>query len=232
MKLVNIDEDIPEEFFIFVNRLNPVTRNNFDMTGTFTSAAFGSLAANTDFLAKYIDGSAQYAPYQPCHTDCLAISPYTLTAINDYRIEYDAEYVRTQHFKQFPSRFSATFAFGDFTTCETVAKKYDWDIASVKRFSLVNTPLNRIVKVNMEHVSLARHAYRVSSFENPETLWEAYWKGVADIKMELPAATFERRVYSSGVIWEYLIEGCLKSKEHAHNQALQPTDPTPGGLGG
>ena len=41
MKLVNIDEDIPEEFFIFVNRLNPVTRNNFDMTGTFTSAAFG-----------------------------------------------------------------------------------------------------------------------------------------------------------------------------------------------
>jgi hypothetical protein len=219
MKLINVDEQAPDEYFIFVNRLNPLTRNNFDLTGTFTSAAFG-LCANKDFIIKYIEGTATYVPFQPYSPDCTFISPYTLKAINDYRIEYDAEYVRMQRFKTYPSRLSATFAFGDYESCELVAKQYGWDISTVKRFTLVDTPINRVARVNMEHVSLGRHAYYVSSFQSQEELWGAYWSGVGDIKIQLPSATFEQIIYSSGVVWEYLIEGCLKSVEHMHNNEL------------
>ena len=73
MKLMNANEEAPEEYFIFVNRLNPLTRNNFDVTGTFTSAAFG-LCTNEDFLAKYLQGSATYIPFQPYRADCTAIA--------------------------------------------------------------------------------------------------------------------------------------------------------------
>lgn len=231
MKLINVDEHAPDEYFIFVNRLNQVTRNNFDLTGTFTSSAFG-LCTSPEFAAKYIQGSATYAPFRPDSPDCTSISPYTLTAINDYRIEYDAEYVRMQRYRTYPSRLSATFAFGDLASCELVAKKYGWDISTVKRFTLLDTPFNRVARVNMEHVSLGRHAYRVSSFQDIEDLWGAYWSGIGDIKMQLPAADFQQQTFSSGVIWEYLIEGCLKSVEHARDRGLQPTDPASGGLGG
>ena len=99
-------------------------------------------------------------------------------------------------------------------TCKLVSKKYGWDLSSVRRFTLLESPLNRVVKVNMEHVSLSRHAYKVASMQNVEKIWNAYWTGVGNIQMELPDGPgFSRNKYDSGEIWEYLVEGCLQPVE-------------------
>jgi hypothetical protein len=41
-----------------------------------------------------------------------------------------------------------------------------------------------------------------------ERLWSGYWTGFGDIALELPTSPgFQREVFHSGTIWEYLIEG-------------------------
>ncbi|EGQ8476278.1 hypothetical protein FLL96_19405 [Vibrio cholerae] len=207
--LINVNEEIPEEFYVFVNFSSPIAVNNFRV-GAYTSAAC-SMWLNEETLRKYLDGSLNYLPFAPSERDPIAISPYCLTAINDYRIEYDAEMFRKQHFPLYPSRLSATYAFGDIETCYEVSRKYGWDISTVRKFKLLDTPLNRVAKVNMDHVSLARHAYKVASMQNVDDLWHAYWTGIGNIQMELPdGPDFSRNIRDSGVIWEYLVEGCLK----------------------
>ena len=212
MKLVNIDEKAPDTFYILVNQFNPITHHNFNLTKSFFSGAAAS-CSDAGFLKKYIEGKVRYLPYEPCNNDVLGVSPYFLTAINDYRIEYDAEVYRERHHPLYPSRLSALYAFGDLETCELVSGKYHWPLDTVQKFRLKDWPLTRIVKVNMEHVSLARHAYKVSMLENIDNLWAGYWSGFDNIILELPAAGFERKKYDSGVIWEYLIEGIVECAE-------------------
>lgn len=65
-RLMNLNEPIPDEFFIFVDQFNPITHHNFNLIGTFTSGAFGSLATLPEFAEKYINGSASYLPFEPC----------------------------------------------------------------------------------------------------------------------------------------------------------------------
>lgn len=210
--LINVNEDIPEEFYVFVNFSSPIAANNFRV-GAYTSAAC-SMWNNEENLRKYLDGSLNYLPFAPCDRDPMSISPYCLSAINDYRIEYDAEIFRKEYFPLYPSRLSATYAFGDIETCHEVSRRYGWDISTVRKFRLLDTPLNRVAKVNMDHVSLARHAYKVASMQNVDDLWRAYWTGVGSIQMELPdGPDFARNVRDSGVIWEYLVEGCLQPVE-------------------
>jgi hypothetical protein len=62
----------------------------------------------------------------------------------------------------------------------------------------------------MEHVSLARHAYKVSMIQDADKLWASYWSGVGTIVLELPVAGHERKSYESGVIWEYLVDGAVQ----------------------
>nr|WP_298409905.1 hypothetical protein [uncultured Halomonas sp.] len=212
MKLVNIDEEAPDTFYIFVNQFNPITHHNFNLTKSFFSGAADS-CSDAGFLKKYIEGKVRYLPYEPCHNDVLGVSPYFLTAINDYRIEYDAEVYRERHHPLYPSRLSALHAFGNLETCELVSQKYHWPLDTVQKFRLKDWPLTRIAKVNMEHVSLARHAYKVSMLEDIDKLWAGYWSGFDNIILELPAAGFERKKYDSGVIWEYLIEGIVECTE-------------------
>jgi hypothetical protein len=160
-------------------------------------------------------GKVRYLPYELCQMDQLTISPYFLSAINDYRVEYDAEVYRFKYYPLYPSRLSAIYAFGDYETCKVVSKKYKWDINSVEKFNLIDFPLTRIVKVNMEHVSLARQAYRIAAMSEAEinSIWNSYWSNFGNIKIELPAVGFTRNIYDSGVIWEYLIEGTVKHIE-------------------
>ncbi|MDI3324741.1 hypothetical protein QKW35_10170 [Pontibacterium granulatum] len=209
MKLINIDEDAPDTFYIFVNQLNPITEHNFKHTKTFSSGAVAS-CMNEDFARKFVDGTARYLPYEPCEFDNLAVSPYCLTAINDYRIEYDAEVYREKHHPLYPSRLSALYAFGSMEMCQLVSQRYGWQLDSVHKFRLKDWPLTRIAKVNMEHVSLARHAYKVSMMQDIDRLWGGYWSGFDEIILELPSHDFTRKQYSSGVIWEYLIEGVVE----------------------
>ncbi|WP_206668815.1 hypothetical protein, partial [Stutzerimonas nosocomialis] len=87
MRLINVDEEAPDTFYIFVNQFNPITLHNFNLTQTFFSGAAAS-CSDEGFARKYIAGKVRYLPYEPCHHDVLAIPPYFLTAINDYRIEH------------------------------------------------------------------------------------------------------------------------------------------------
>ena len=214
MKLLNLEDQSPEEYFIFVNQYSPFTYHNFNLTGHFVSAAFGSIDTDSEFLPKYLKGTATYLPFQAAEMDCKTASPYSLTAINDYRIETDAERFRLQHHPLYPSRMSAIYAFGDFETCKAVSKKYGWDINSVRRFKLKDHPLNRVIRVNMEQISLYRMAYRHSILHNVFSLWESYWNGSGSVIMELPSAGFKTKRFESDVIWEYLIEGVVEHLDH------------------
>jgi hypothetical protein len=207
--LLNKNEAIPEVFYIFVNQLNPMTEHNFKLVGQFSSGAFGGID-DADFLKKYVEGSVRYLPYEPCQMDQRAISPFLSTAINEYRVEYDAELFRERHANLLPSRLSALYAFGDYESCTKVNLKYGWPLASVQRFRLKPHPLNRVAKVNMEHISLARYAYRTASLEDVEALWHSYWRGDSNCSVSLPAPGFTRKTYESDTVWEYLIEGMVE----------------------
>lgn len=211
--LLNCDEETPKVFFVFVNQLNPTTHHNFNLIGQFSSGAFTSTTFSQDNLVRYVAGTLRFLPYEPCEMDAVAVSPYFIAAINDYRIEYDAEVHREKRHPLYPSRLSAIYAFGDYDTCIAVSNKYGWPLSEVHRFRLIDHPLNRVIKVNMEHVSLARHAYKVSMFEDIERLWEGYWLGFDNIIVQLPTAEFRRASFESGVIWEYLIEGAIEKVE-------------------
>jgi len=215
LHILNSDSKCPEIFYIFVNRNLPITNHNLNFTKTLFSAGYMNCNADTSFLEKYLNGTATYNPLMYCESDLKAKSPFCINIINECRVELDAEYFRYEHYPFFPSRFSSVFAFGDYTTCEKVAEKYRWDIDTVEKFNLMGDPLTRIVKTNMEIVSLARHAYRVSSMDRKsiEYIWNAYWKGEGNLSIELLGKNFHREICESGEIYEYLIEGILKLKE-------------------
>src|SRR5690606_17004585 len=122
---------------------------------------------------------------------------------------------RKQYYPLYPSRLSALYAFGDYETCELVAKKYGWDIRTVKKFELLPSPLNRVIKANMEIISLERYSVRISgqTEEDVHQMCELYWKGIqADITYQ-PPPVLKMRDIKIGLVWEYLIEGVLKMVE-------------------
>jgi len=209
--------EIPDIFYIFVSKLNPMTYHNLKETGRFLSASMVAIETVDNFKKKYENGTATYAMFGPVDQDCKAISPYALSAINTYWVEYEAEQARLAYFGKFPSRFSSVFAFGDMKTCRKVSNKYKWDLNEVKRFRLLDNPLNRVIKVNMEIISLARYAYKVSNMQHRNELWKNYWNGTGEIEMELPNPDATRQIKKSGLIWEYLIEGQLEVLQEDRN---------------
>ena len=210
-RLMNIDEPIPDEFFIFVNEALPVTAHNFRTIGSFVSAGFGTAATSKEALAKYLAGSLNFMPYSPREMGGVMLTPFFMTAIAEYSTEYDADYWRNIVDPLYPSRMSAVYAFADWDTCQMVAARYDWDIRQVHRFRLKPNPLNRVVKVNMEVISLMRHAKRVSYMEDAEVeyAWRHYWGGRGEIALRLPRGR-SQKTYEPSVIWEYLIEGIVE----------------------
>ena len=210
-RLLNLNEDIPQDFFVFVNFKNVVTEHNLRVTKTFTSGAFAQLHM-IDFAKKYIANTIDYLPFIPNPSpDVKILSIFNVGITSEYRTEYNAELSRKYNFPNYPSRLSAVYAFGDKETCRIVSNKYHWDINTVRRFRLNPNPLNKVVKVNMEIVSLERHANSISMM-NADTInniWQSYWTGFGNIVMELPIANGGRKEFHSEVIWEYLIEGQL-----------------------
>jgi len=202
---------IQNEFYVFVNKYRPITVLNLKNTKCFTSAAYSNCSLDNNFLKKYLEGFVDYLPFIPNKKDLKIISPYCLSAINDYRLEYDAELCRKYYYPKYPSRLSAIFAFGDYETCKKVERKYGWDLSTVKKFRLDIDNLTRVIKVNMEIVSLMRIANIISFSDNKtkNDIWKNYWDGTGDIDLELPDVVSERKIYSSSVIFEYLIEGKL-----------------------
>lgn len=214
IKLMNIDEEVPREFFVFINSSNPVTKNNIELTGQFTSSGITEALISKEKLNEYLSGTMQYAPYVPNPIQNYSISLFSLSVTNEYSVEYEAEYIRKAYFPLYPSRFACIYAFGDYETCRKVAKLYNWDINTVKKFKLLYNPLNRVVKVNMEHVSLWRgikSTYTSFDKKDIDNFWKSYWRGDKEIDVEIPHINLkDKNIISSGTIYEYLIEGTLK----------------------
>jgi hypothetical protein len=222
---------VPEQFYIFVNQASFWTRHNFTLTGKFVSAAFG--AANDDQVPTGTvalwspgatapkGGEALRAAYESGALDYLQFdanpnyfgwpTPFGASISNDYRVEYDAEVSRRHYNPLLPSRLSAIYAFGDYVSCEQVHAKHGWPLDEVERFRLLPHVLNRVVRVNMEIVSLAREAYRRGAWttEQLDGFWRTYWFGGGGISVDLAIDGVNFESVASGEIWEYLIEGVL-----------------------
>lgn len=215
---LNTREDLPEEFYVFVNLLNPITKHNFEITKGFSSAVLGEVLAQPILLKKYLNGTLNYLPFVPnSNIDSHSISMYTMSATGDYRAEYNCELYRSSHdnTKLYPSRLSCIYAFGDYESCKVVAEKYGgWDLDSVQKFRLVDISLTRVAKVNMEVISLIRsEGFTSFSPQEQEKIWGHYWSGRSNLKLEVSKNSDTTEVCHSGIIWEYLIEGRLESIE-------------------
>lgn len=202
---------IQNEFYVFINQYSPIAVLNLKNTKCFVSAAYGYCSLNPNFSNKYLEGNVNYLPFISHERDLPIISPYCLSAISDYMVEYDAELCRKHYYPKYPSRLSAIFAFGDYETCIKAHKKHGWDLSTVKKFRLNFDDHTRVIKVNMEIVSLMRGAYIRGFFDDKtkDDIWKKYWNGTGNIDLELPDAESERKIYNSGEISEYLIEGKL-----------------------
>lgn len=230
-----------DDFYIFVSQAGFLPRHNFQVTGRFVSAGVAvsdpdSVPAGTIMawgpgskapadsagaLQAYVVGVLDYLPFTPNETYFGYYSPFASGIVNEYRVEYDAEVFRESHSPTKPSRLSAIHAFGDYVTCEKVARMHHWDLSEVQEFRLLTHNLNRQVRVNMEIVSLARYAYPRMMLEEAdlESVWSAYWNGDPDVTLRIPidGRNFEER--SSGCIWEYLIEGVLEGVSSSTSSA-------------
>jgi len=83
MNLMNLDEQLPSEFYIFVNLLNPITRHNLKLTKVFTSAVLPFI--NNNNLNKYRDGSINYLPFiNNTNRDFGSLSIFCHNIINNY----------------------------------------------------------------------------------------------------------------------------------------------------
>ncbi|GAA6186004.1 hypothetical protein [Aliiglaciecola sp. NS0011-25] len=198
-----------DQFFVFLNLNNPIARTNYETRGNKIISA-GVLNALTEqsYLQKYINGTLDYIPFE-INTQCDVAQPslFQLSAIDLYKIEYNAEVYRKQFLPHMPSRFSCIYAFKDYQDCIKVSKKYGWDLATVKHFKLEPNPLNKVHKVNMEVISLLRGQSYLSclSPEEENKVWEHYWNSRGPMSIESPLVGKG----DSGVIWEYLVEGTL-----------------------
>ncbi|MGJ7575125.1 hypothetical protein ACSFBX_31720 [Variovorax sp. RB2P76] len=114
MKLVNADEALPEVFYLFVDQRSLMARNNLAV-GSFSSAAFNSFS-DLAFIDKYVRGTVRYLPYQVAQSDLLAVSPFLMSTVGQYRVEYDAEVFREKNHPFYPSRLSAMYAFGTWSS--------------------------------------------------------------------------------------------------------------------
>lgn len=209
-------DTLPEEFFIFVNQLHPQAAHNYRITRTFTSRFYPLLT--TEEGRQALDkGEVDPFPFVPNPSMYPDLSPFVVSAMNEYRIEWDAEQVRQRHFSLKPSRLSAIFAFGDEQSCVEVADKYSWPLGEVRRFKLRDPDSRaRCSKVNMEIVSLMRYVYPLAAWgaADIDNIWAHYWSGGGDLPVEVPDLRQGQawRRFNSGVIWEWLIEGQVVSE--------------------
>lgn len=204
------------EYFVFVNLNNLLTKYNLQTTGQILSAGYTSVLQDSSLHEKYLKGEINYLPFVINEQRSTAfLSFYSNSAITNYRVEYDAEMRRLLSFPQLPSRLSAVYAFATEEDCRKAHQLYRWDLNSVRRFKLLQDPLTKVARVNMEIISLIRCAYPIAmwSGEEIERIWTHYWSGGGNIEIEIPIMQPPPNTHQripSGEIWEYLIEGKLQ----------------------
>ncbi len=216
IKLINVDEDAPKEFYIFLdfypNIYDDINKHNYSLTKKMVSTAFQHFLESKENLINYEKGEVNYLPLTSVdRTNICPPSAFILKTINNYNLEYNLEWFRRNYFKKYPSRFSSLFAFGDYESCKKAAQIHNWTLSSVKKYRIYEDlgeymKYVRIGKFNMEIVSLLR-GIPASSFsrEDQDVLYKKYWEGE-----ETAIVKFGEKEFASGTIYEYLIEGILE----------------------
>lgn len=213
MNLINLNEKIPEYFYIFIepngNFLSQIKYHNYLLTRKIISSGYESVLTQTDMLENFVNGDVDYAPYIPADNQLHVPSTFEMTVVNDYTVEYALERYRRMKHKDYPSRFSCVYAFGDYESCVLANKRYGWNLATVKKFALVeggveDSDYNKAVKVckcNMEVVSILRgSSINYIPIDECDKACKMYWEGVS---MDLSQCKDEQ-------LYEYLIEGILE----------------------
>lgn len=222
MKLLNIDEDAPEIFYIFMgqgtNIYSQINFHNYNLTKTITSSGFKGIEEQPDKIKDFIDGNIIYAPFVPNKTTFNVPSSHSMAVVNGYNTEYILEYTRMNNYRKYPSRFSCIYAFGDYESCQKASKCYGWDLTKVKKFKLKHTPSDECIKIakcNMEIVTMMWESdIAIFDRNSIDRIANAYWTGcgqVASEKQDIETGLHTQEV--SGVLYEYLIEGILEEIE-------------------
>jgi hypothetical protein len=184
---------------------------NLEITGQFVAPVYAAMAEES-FRHKYASGAADFLPFMPNpNLSTGFMSPFTAGSLSNYRVEYDAELCRRAAFRHAPSRLTALYAFDSLDSCHEASRRYKWDISTVVPFEVMD--VLRSVRVNMEIVSLARHAYATSMLDAHTTddLWRSYWAGAESYSMDLPSVDAKgRRQVAVDALWELLIDGRLR----------------------
>lgn len=221
MKLLNIDEEAPEIFYIFIGQgKSGFCRGNFwnyNLTKKITSSGFNGIMNNLGKVQDFIDGNIIYAPFIPNKTTLNSASSHTMAVVSGYNVEYMLEYTRFNNYKNYPSRFSCVYAFGDYESCVKANKLYKWELKNVRKFKLkkTNTVLDsctKIVKCNMEIVTKMWNCdAALFAKDSIANVTNAYWQGLGQIATEvqdIDTSLVTQEV--SEVLYEYLIEGILE----------------------
>jgi hypothetical protein len=196
--------------YVFARPSNPAVAHNLRMGHIFSPVL--SVMDQPEQAAAYLSGQLDYLPFVVNPSEFRAFSMFTLSTINDYRVEYDAELSRRALCPDRPSRLTAVYAFETWEDCLAANRSYgdDWPLSEVRLCRIA--VLLRACRVNMEIVSLARLAYARSSMEAAavESLWRAYWSSEMDFALELPTIDLMgREVVNADAIPELLIDGRL-----------------------
>ncbi|MBB1420016.1 hypothetical protein H5187_22610 [Pseudoalteromonas sp. SG44-1] len=201
-----------DDFYIFLS-MDKISKDNFINRGNkiYSSGYFNSLQ-DPDFKLAYANGTIDYIPYLPNKDSCPhSPSNFQLNITNNYTLEYNLELYRKQNMPHAPSRFSCIYAFDSYNECCTVATKFGWNLATVRKFRLMPNELNKVHNVNMEVVSLMRGLGYMSGLSTDELnkVFKHYWDGKDEITLQTPF----HGTRSSGIIRECLIEGCLEMQD-------------------
>lgn len=230
MKLMNVEEKVPEIFYIFIgqgkNLSSQANYCNYELTNKLISSGFASIMSDSSKIIDFINGNISYVPYVPAKLTLNVLSSHHLAVVNGYTTEYALERYRINNFKTYPSRFSCLYAFGDMKSCELASKWHNWDLAKVKKFKLHDfekdnpnlSILNNAIKVckcNMDIVTyMWNHDIQHFSIEESDKICEHYWTGKGIIATEMQdIKTGNKITTNSGVLNEYLIEGILDEIE-------------------
>lgn len=227
MRLMNIDEEIPEFFYIFVgqgsNKASQINYHNYKLTHKIISSGFESIMIQHELIDSFIEGDIDYIPYIPNKTSFNVPSSHSLSVVNSYTTEYALERYRYNNNKMFPSRFSCVYAFGDIKSCELANKwNVNWDLNKVKKFKLsdlnIELGLSKAVKIckcNMDIVTyMWNHNLQFFDIEESDKICNAYWRGKGAIATEdQDIETGHTITMNSNVLYEYLIEGILEEIE-------------------
>ncbi len=226
MKTLNTNDDLPRYFYIFSGRNNNILWNQIEnhniklRSGILMSSGFNNVICLDQLQKeKFLIGDITYEPFIPNKTTSFGrSSPFMFRIINRYNLEYNLEWTRKEYFKNYPSRFSGIFAFGDLTDCIKISSKSkNWNLENLKKYELLfDESYNKYIKVikaNFKFIGLLENLpLEFFSLDNQQCLYNHYWIGgtafnIPSIKLLNDVEIPETKCDSMN---EYLIEGILE----------------------